>query len=288
MLDTPLNHFKSVFAHKFFVAPADRNYFFARFSKAYGINEEFWWQALQTIEKLFKAGLVLIGVSVKSEYGHDIKKLWCKHKEVFEDLAVTELRKPNKLPERWWTASTLENFIDRVEEMGQPGSRYGLISYSNEKGDLFKFDQLVFELRRRTIGMDWIVGEHFKDEPLKEFKGQLYRNIIAQCPDRQIRSMETPKGSFAMIGKEMDDVVHSWNFRFLRNDTDLEPPPTWPVASGFSEFGYSYLYLLLKELRRTEITRVEIEQIEWLLENINIGKDDEKKIKSIREAAAEA
>jgi hypothetical protein len=68
MFDTPLNHFKSVFAHKFFVAPSDRNYFFARFAKTYGINEEFWWQALQTIEKLLKAGLVLNGVSVKSGY----------------------------------------------------------------------------------------------------------------------------------------------------------------------------------------------------------------------------
>lgn len=33
MFNTPLNHFKSVFAHKFFVGPSDRNYFFARFAK---------------------------------------------------------------------------------------------------------------------------------------------------------------------------------------------------------------------------------------------------------------
>ena len=46
MFDTPLNDFKSVFAHQFFVAPSYRNYFFARFAKTYGINEEFWWQAL--------------------------------------------------------------------------------------------------------------------------------------------------------------------------------------------------------------------------------------------------
>ena len=86
MFDIPLNQFRSVFAHNFFVAPSDRNYFLARFSKTYGIYEEFWWQALQTIEKLFKAGLILNGVSVKNGYSHDIKKLWQKHKEVFEDL----------------------------------------------------------------------------------------------------------------------------------------------------------------------------------------------------------
>jgi len=144
MFDTPLNHFKSVFAHKFFVAPSDRNYFFARFAKAYGINEEFWWQALQIIEKLFKAGLVLNGVSVKKGYKHDIENLWCKHKEVFGDLAVTDLRKPEKLSERFWTDCPLENFIARVNQMGNPDSRYGLLSYCNRTDDLFKFDQLVF------------------------------------------------------------------------------------------------------------------------------------------------
>jgi len=46
VFNTSLNHFKSVFTHKFFVAPADRNYFLARFAKTYGMNEEFWWQSL--------------------------------------------------------------------------------------------------------------------------------------------------------------------------------------------------------------------------------------------------
>lgn len=128
MLEPPLNYFKSVFAHKFFVAPSDRNYFFARFAKTYGINEEFWWQALQTIEKLLKADLILNGVSVKSGYNHDIEKLWNKHKTVFGDLAVTSRRKPDKLAEQLWTDRTLESFIARVNQMGHPDSRYGLIS----------------------------------------------------------------------------------------------------------------------------------------------------------------
>lgn len=281
MFDTPLNHFKSVFAHKFFVAPSDRNYFFARFAKTYGINEEFWWQALQTIEKLLKAGLVLNGVSVKIGYGHDIEKLWNKHKEVFGDLAVTGLNKPEKLADRFWTDHTLENFITRVNEMGHPDSRYGLLSYSNNNDDMFKFDQLAFELRRRTIGLEWIIGADFPDEELAEFYGQTYRNIIAQRPDHQIRYMKSPTGPINVIGKDLEDVIHSWNFSYFRGDADLERPTPSTVAPAMAGFGNSYLYLLWDSINDAEVTDLAREQVEWLLGNIQIGRDAEREFVKI-------
>ncbi|WP_245541007.1 HEPN domain-containing protein [Octadecabacter antarcticus] len=276
-----MNHFKSVFAHKFFVAPSDRNYFFARFAKTYGINEEFWWQALQTIEKLLKAGLVLNGVSVKSGYSHDIEKLWNKHKEVFGDLAVTDLTRPDKLAERFWTDNLLENFIARMNQMGHPDSRYGLLSYSNNNDDMFKFDQLAFELRRRTIGLDWIVGNDFPDKELTDFYGQPYRNVITQHSEHQIRSMKSPTGSFGVIGANLEDIVHSWNFSYFRNDADLErltPPTVAPVMAGF---GNSYLYLLWENINDAEVTNLAREQVEWLLGNIQIGRDAEREFRKV-------
>ncbi|WP_342071443.1 hypothetical protein [Yoonia algicola] len=273
MFDTPLNHFKSVFAHKFFVAPSDRNYFFARFAKTYGINEEFWWQALQTIEKLLKAGLVLNGVSVKRGYNHNIEKLWNKHKEVFGDLAVTNLTRPDKLVERFWTDHPLENLIARMNQMGHPDSRYGLLSYSNNNDDMFKFDQLAFELRRRTIGLDWTIGRDFPDVELTEFYGQPYRNVIVQRPEHQIRSMKSPTGSIEVIGAELEDVIHSWNFSYFRSDADLERPTPPTVAPAMAGFGNSYLYLLWDSLNGGEVTELAREQVEWLLGNIRIGQD---------------
>ena len=71
MFDTPLNHFQSVCAGSFFIAPADQNYFLARFSKFTDLGNEFWWQALQAVEKYLKAGLVLNKVSVKS-FNHSL------------------------------------------------------------------------------------------------------------------------------------------------------------------------------------------------------------------------
>ena len=276
MFDIPLNHFKSVFAHKFYILPSDRNYFFARFAKTHGVNEEFWWQALQTIEKLLKAGLVLNGVSVKSGYGHNIQKLWEKHKEVFGDLAVVSLTKPNKLRERFWTDRPLEDLIARVNEMGHPDSRYGLLSYSNNNDDMFKFDQLAFELRRRTIGLDWIIGEDFPVGGLTEFYGQPYRDLIAQHPELQIRAMKSPKGSMSVMGADLEDVIYSWNFSYFRSDADLERQAPQTVAPTMAGFGNSYLYLLWNEINKGEVTDIAREQVEWLLGNIQISRDAER------------
>lgn len=281
MFDTPLNRFKSVFTQKFFVAPSDRNYFFARFAKTYDMSEEFWWQALQTVEKLLKAGLVLNGVSVKSGYGHDIEKLWGKHKQVFGDLAVTKLTRPEKLDEKFWTDISLESFIARVNRMGHPDSRYGLVSYGNREDDIFKFDQLAFELRRRTIGLDWIIGEDFPDDGLAEFYGQPYRNAIALQPKHQVRSMKLPTGSIDLIGTRLEDVIHSWNFAYFRSDADLQRPAPPSVAPAVAGFSNSYLYLLWEEIRNAEVTDLARKQIEWLLGNIQIGKDAKKAFQKI-------
>ncbi|MEP0960647.1 MAG: hypothetical protein ABJQ70_09560 [Roseobacter sp.] len=93
MFDTGFNHFKSVFAHNFFVEPADRNYFLARFSKAFGMPEEFWWHALQAVEKYLKAGLFLNGRSVKKGFGHTMEELWDEQKNTFAELLVDRLEK---------------------------------------------------------------------------------------------------------------------------------------------------------------------------------------------------
>jgi hypothetical protein len=279
MFDTNLNHFKSVFAHKFFVAPADQNYFLARFTKIYGMHEEFWWQSLQAIEKLLKAGLILNGISVKKGYGHDIEKLWDMHLETFGGLAVDTLLKPEKLTDRLWGDRPLRRFILRVNRMGHPDSRYGLVSYSNSEDDIFKLDQLVCELRRRTIGLDWIVGENWKDECLLKFDGQPYRNVIEQLPSHQIRKMKIPKGGFETVGADLEDIHYSWNFAFPRAAKDHEKQAPASVAPAVAGFGNSYLHLLWESLNETAIAHAAQEHVRWLLDNVFVGREAEKEFR---------
>ena len=163
--------------------------------------------------------------------------------------------------------------------MGHPDSRYGLISYENRNGDLFRFDQLVFELRRRTIGLDWIVGDDFPDDRLTEFYGQPYRYVIARRPELQIRTRKAVNGSFSVIGEDLEDVVYSWNIPFLRNSADLERPAPPSVAPRIAGFRNSYLYFLWDKLNSTEITAHVRERVEWLLDNVKVGRDAECELK---------
>jgi|GEM_PF-2364731 len=272
MFNTSLNHFKSVFAHQFFVLPADRNYFLARFTRINGIPEEFWWQSLQTIEKYLKAGLLLNGESVKQVNGHDIVSLWERHKAVFGSAAVGDFVKPSKLQSDYWTERTVDHFIRDVATKGHPDSRYGLVSRWESRDDLFKLDQLVFELRRRTIGLDWIVGSDWNVEELVQFEGSTYRDLIAAEPENLIRKMTTPSGAMNAAGDDLTDLFHAWNFSFTRSPEDLSRLTNRHVAPSVA-VGNSYLYLLWEALEHEKlISPCVVERVRWLLDNIKLGK----------------
>ncbi|WP_421581176.1 hypothetical protein [Shinella sp. M31] len=272
MFDTTINHFKSVFAHQFFVKPADTNYLLARFTRSQGMHEEFYWQSLQAIEKYIKSGLILNGQSAKG-FGHDIVKLWKAHKVTFGQAAAHNIEKPDQLHSDRWRTTSLEHLVEKINIMGHPDSRYGLISYHTSPDDLFKLDQLVFELRRRTIGLEWKVGEDWDvEEPLKSFLGLPYKKVIEDLPKYQTRPMEVPRTPLALAGNTMNDVFHAWNAAFLRDNSDYEKPFPSSVSSDVGALSNSYLFLLWESLQATNITPEVIARIEWLLDSVTIDK----------------
>ena len=46
-------------------------------------------------------------------------------------------------------------------------------------------------------------------------------------------------------------------------------------------FGNSYLHLLWNELNSAEVTELAREQVEWLLENIQIGRGAEREFRKV-------
>ena len=242
MFDTSLNHFKSVATHDFFVLPADQNYFLARFTRIHGFAGEFWWQSLQAIEKYLKAGLLLNGVSVKKSRGHEIFALWEEHSSILGELAVTSFVMPALLHDDFWRPQTVGDFIHDVETQRQPDSRYGLVSHREQMDDLFKLDQLVVELRRCTIGLDWIVGRDWPENELEEYKDRTYRDVILEKPDYQVRPIIPPTATLNVGGDDITDLFHSWNFAFSRGPEDLSRKPTANLIPMLSFTNSSLFY----------------------------------------------
>lgn len=272
MFDTSLNHFKSVATHDFFVLPADQNYFLARFTRIYGFAGEFWWQSLQAIEKYLKAGLLLNGVSVKKSKGHEIFALWEEHSSIFGELAVTSFVKPALLHDDFWRPQTVGDFIHDVETQGQPDSRYGLVSHREQMDDLFKLDQLVFELRRRTIGLDWIVGRDWPENELEEYKDRTYRDVILEKPDYQVRPIIPPKATLNVGGDDITDLFHSWNFAFSRGPEDLSRKPTANLIPMLSTTN-AHPFQLIEALNLQKMIGPPVnERIQWLLDSIKLPR----------------
>lgn len=263
-------HFVSVFSHQFFVAPADQNYYLARFARMSGLHEEFWWQALQSVEKYLKAGLLMNGRSVK-KFGHNIEELYAAHCEVFAELALKSVEKPDDVAAELWHSATLSNFLRRVANQGNPDTRYGLVSYSNRPEDILVLDQVVFELRRRTIGLDWIVGEQWPEPDLQPYIGQSYREVLLAEPERQLRQIKVPNGNLSHVGGNFSDVFHSWNIAFRRTPEDVEKPllqSLVPIVGGKN----NHLFLFFNSLRPGKADAEISEKVQWLCDNIPLSR----------------
>lgn len=251
-----LDHFKSVVAHQFFVAPADSDYLIARWLLLNGFEPELFWHASQAVEKYLKASLVLNEQEVRSRQsnGHDLCRLYEKHVQVFGDLALTRFERPQGLNAALWRDQPVSELIARLTLLGSPDSRYGLMSWHRLPDDLFKMDQLCWALRRLTIGLEWRVGHGMPcDASMVRHEGETYRNALRQ--DRTA----TPRGPVAgtecrlyPTGDSRSDLLHSWNFSYRRCPADTFQPAPPPVAPRIGPFANSYITLFWEILTEVD------------------------------------
>ena len=275
-----LNYFKYVTAYQFFIEPADNDYLLARWMLINNFSGHFW-HVSQSIEKYLKAGLVLNGHSVRSQ-SHGITKLHKEHLRVFAGLALAKFSRPDGLSSDYWTDETVEEFILRVDRIGSPDSRYGLTSWSKREDDLFKIDQLIWSLRRLTIGLDWCLGsDSFLDAAVSGITNEAYS--VALSKDLKLEPLGPIKGltkKLPEIGTEFADILHSWNFSFLRNETDTSKPIPTHVVPDFGSFRNSHLTIYWEILNAKDIAGklrvlnpLFVEGMRWLVSAIKLPND---------------
>lgn len=222
----------------------------------------------------------------KKKYNHNIERLWEAHQNVFGKTAIKGLSKPNLLQSELWQNRPIEQFISKINKMGHPDGRYGLVSYSTSSDDIFKLDQIVFELRRRTIGLKWIIGEDWNvEQEIENLNGLPYRKAIEDFPTYQIRLIASPQYSVTAAGTEMSDILHAWNFAFLREKTEYEKLAPASVSSSIGAFSKSYLFLLFEALEKTAVTPEAIDRVGWLIDSIKLGRDIENALRRILDGA---
>ena len=129
------------FALKTLVTTADENYLLSRHAFFIGFYNDFFWLALHSLEKYFKAILLINRFNTKG-YGHQITKL---HKKVqkISNFSIP----PFPDTDVFGFNESIENFINRLNKYGSADNRYMIYGYSQFTSDLFKLDHVIWHIR---------------------------------------------------------------------------------------------------------------------------------------------
>lgn len=138
--------------HDMFIATADHDYLCARWSVFSGLHRHFFWSALQTLEKYFKAHLLFCKEPVK-DYDHKIVNLYDKLKEKNDFLSSVTLNPPDAFQELVteisWGPNDVYSFITEIDKYGNSSNRYDFFGTNYDFSYLFKLDALAYLLRSK-------------------------------------------------------------------------------------------------------------------------------------------
>lgn len=274
-----LSHFKSIATFEFYTSPGDFNHILSRWMLAHGIYPECFWQACQTLEKYMKAGIVLNGGDIR-KLGHDLSKLYERHTEIFQDLAVDSFRTPVKVREIW-RDEPVDSFVSRLSRIGHPTSRYGMMSWWRQADDLFKIDQLAFRFRRVAIELEWKVGLEIPGQRPDYWQSNLTcRDLLRMHENLTINKPPSlPESRIDLLGNTIRDVYASWNLA-LPGEEIPEKIPSEVIADLHAR--NSHMFFFFERLRKPTISKIELDGLNWVIESFpGLGKQTLESLESL-------
>lgn len=209
--------------NELFIKTADDNYVTARWCYANGFDVDFFWLAVHALEKYLKAVLLLNGCSAKaaivagkkSNYGHDIVRLYADVKPLAPELLPVALICPSEIDNSSWHDATPEQFVQRLYNMGHADNRYQLTGYVLREGDLYKLDQLVFAVRRLCRPLE----AHFFGKKQAGLLDKSFRQRMTK--DHPVSANLYSRLEEIMGGKRGQEAKHTalnYNFPFAPKD----------------------------------------------------------------------
>ena len=237
---------------------------------------ENFWQAAQAIEKYLKAGLVANGESAvvrgKSK-DHSLIAVRSRHRSIFNNFTDFTLEKPSGLADCFWSEETLDQFLLRLDTIGSPDSRYGLMGWTTRPGDLFKLDQVVWAFRRLAVQLDATIPmEWLPDPKWASLEGLTCRKAIELAPLFSFYGpMKELEQKVGFSPESRGELLHAWNFSFWRASSDFQRSPTPSVAMSVGGFKNSFLVDCVREAKREgPLDPILCDGLRWMIKNIRL------------------
>lgn len=213
-----------------FIKTADDNYITARWCFHRNLNTDFFWLAVHCVEKYLKAVLLLNG-GTSVEHGHNINLLYTEVRKFANDLLPPEPVIPQDTPPGMWRKETFEKFIARLYRDGQADNRYQLYGYSKMPEDLWKLDQLVYNVRRLCKPLDAnVMTKNIPGGPTSS-----NRDALKADPKRWTLNSRLEDALTGKIDEEVKSAVTLWNFPFTPENYP-RPAASYTFASKDSVF----------------------------------------------------
>lgn len=275
----PIHPHRASIARELFVDTADDNYIAARWCFAEGLNVDWFWLAVHTLEKYMKAAILLNGRSAKG-YGHDIDALYAQTRSFAGDLLPDTLTRPDTLDTAYWRDEAADAFIRRFQDNGNADNRYQIYGFVQHHEDLFKLDSMVFALRRLCVPLDaYYLGRHRPGSG-----NPAHRDILTNQPEhwRIFPGCKLTRTSDGKRGEGLRDVLLNLNIPFAPDGFCHQP-----MRSRTASHNPVLLRSILKPLQKTpgDPARVRAEELrDWVLDNVQLPKNV---VNQLRQATAQ-
>jgi hypothetical protein len=257
---------------RMFIATADQNYATARWAHMNAQDIDFFWLGLHAAEKYLKAILLMNGRHAKG-YGHDIVKLCNAVRSIDADIDLGTFEKPLPVDDRAWREQSLDDFVKQLNEYGDANNRYMLYGYTISTDHLLKLDQFIYAIRRYCRPLRQVLKKTDGSESTINWAQQL-----KSARDHWKIGGDTPLER-AANGKGSDELRRAFfnnNFAFAPNYAHSDQH----IRHAASNPPLAEWFMRLQGERADLQTRETAEDtMRWVLENIQLGKEDKKIIK---------
>jgi hypothetical protein len=194
---------------EFFIKTADDNYIAARWCFTQGLNIDFFWLGVHSLEKYLKVALLLNDRSARA-YGHNIIRLYAAVYPLAPELLPNDLVQPAQLEISLWRAETVEHFVERLYHDGQAANRYQVYGYVRRAEDICKLDQVIYAVRQLCQSLE----SHFLTKKGPGVPDESRRERMRTDHYFKRLNSKLEETIAGRRGDSLQRVLLNWNFPF--------------------------------------------------------------------------
>jgi hypothetical protein len=256
-----------------FLKTADQTYVVARWCFLNRLYLDFYWNSAHGLEKLLKVVLLMNGRSAKlaadgKPYGHDVSRLFEAVRSIAPALLPTTLSRPADLKMDHWREESVEAFVRRLNDLGQPDNRYNIFGFSQQPEDIYKLDIVVFAVRQLCIPLDAPFWGRRQDAP----NDKTFRQMFADHPKSVLRRVGTK--FYDLIGRKgtpaVKEAALTHNLPFAPPEFDHGALPSF--SSGDNPVLYRRLVVYAESgMQSAEDAAGLVAVCDWLVDNVQLS-----------------